>query len=70
MSSLDSSQRYRPVAVQMLWVNYFLDFIYSGLLRSFLPTLVFNSLYFMRAVEAVLLLAIFLQSGKLLSTVS
>jgi hypothetical protein len=70
MSSRDSSQRYRPVAVQMLWVVYFLDFIYSGVLRGFLPTLVSNGLYFMRAVVVVLLLIIFLQSGKLLSTFS
>lgn len=55
-----------PVVVQKLWVLYFLDFIYSGLLRGFLPNQVSNIIFFARFMIIALLVFFFLKSGTLL----
>ena len=52
-----------PYLVQKLWVLYFLDFIYSGLIRGFLPLPMSNVFYFLRLVIIVLIVLIFLSTG-------
>ena len=48
-----------PNLVQKHWVLYFLDFIYSGLIRGFLPSPMSNVFYFLRLESIVLIVFIF-----------
>lgn len=52
-----------PNLLQKLWVIYFLDFIYSGLIRGFLPSPMSNIFYFLRLAIIVLIVLIFLSTG-------
>ena len=51
-----------PDIVQKLWVLYFLDFIYSGLIRGFLSSQMSNVFYFFRFIIIVLIVLIFLNT--------
>lgn len=55
---------------RILWVVYFLDFIFSGIVRGLLPGIISNVLYFARGVVVVILFLLFLNSGKVLNSFS
>ena len=59
-----------PANARILWAVYFVDFIFSGIVRGFLPGVFSNVLYFVRGVVVVILVLLFLNSGRLLNSFS
>lgn len=50
--------------INVLWKLYFLDFIYSGIIRGFLPTLLGNIFYFARAIIVMAIFIFLFKNAK------